>query len=663
MADPIRWGLLHGHSHFSLLDGLGKPDKIAQRCASYGYSAVALTDHGNVGGMVDHWKAMQAVGIKPIAGCELYLCKESATIKGSENTRPYSHLPVLAKNKAGWQQLIQAVSASNRKDHFYYHPRLHLEELRDYTVGGNLIAFSGHPGSDLANCMFYSPKEAYRCTDYDHCKTVHVRSDWRQQLLSIAEAYISVFGRENFRLEAQILDPVMMPASLIVARALRWLGAKLKIAVIATYDSHYVDRVDAHDQRILLCSKLRTTLSAIQRRIDADEEVELSGFFKGDHFHIPSPDDLLRQNTPDEIEAAWQVAQMCEAYDILSTPKIPHAFTPEGLDEKMHLRQLCEQGFRDILEQGRGSRRFELTDYRDRLAMELQVLEDAGLSGYFLIVRECTDYGRSRGWLLGPGRGSSAGCLVSYLTRITTVDPLEYDRYFERFYNAGRNQPGKISLPDVDLDFPVIKREEIFRFLQQRYGKDRVAKIATFNTLQGRSALDEVLAAHEVGFEIRKQITKIIPDKARISEELQEMADAGEEPSIIAYSLDIYGDELRDWVTLREDGTLSGPYARYFEQAIRLEGVKKNISTHAAGVVISSEPLATLCPLTYDEATDCYQAAMEYPALEAMGLLKVDILGVAMLNKGEGVRDLFRTGRINPDVAEVGSYAVSDDSD
>jgi DNA polymerase-3 subunit alpha len=420
-------------------------------------------------------------------------------------------------------------------------------------------------------------------------------------MTALAERYISVFGRENFFLEVQVLDPKGMPACQLIAEGLRHVAKKLRLECVATADSHYVERRDAEDQRVLLCSKLRTTLSDVRRRIEAEEEVELGGFFGGDHFHIPTPEEVAVHHRPREMEMALRIAAMCEDYDILSQPRLPAFPCPDGLDESAYLRQLCEAGF-DRLIVGREDRLDRpVSEYRDRIEDELRIFDGVGLSPYFLVVQHCTSYGRSRGWLLGPGRGSGAGCLLGYLLGITAIDPLPYGLMVERFYNAGRNKPGHVSLPDYDLDF-----------------------------------------------------TKIIPDRARITEELQAIQEslteeevaAGKSASIIGYALDVYADELSEWAQMADDGTVTGDFAPYFEQAMRLEGTKKNVSTHAAGVVISSTPLSEVCPLTYDEATDSYQAAMEYPALEAMGLVKLDLLGIAMLNKGEGVREMARHGEI-----------------
>jgi DNA polymerase III subunit alpha len=648
------WAPLHLHTHYSLLDGIAKPGRIVKRCLDYGYEAVAMTDHGNIGAAVDFVNACKKK-IKPILGEEFYLCRgDDPAVKDETNERPYNHLVVLAKNLAGWKQIIAATSFANKKEHFYYQPRLSRESFRDFAKDGNLIAFSGHIGSEMANAMFKDPKLAYRLKNYDEVKS-HVAKDWRKRITKLAQSYQNIFGDGNFFLEIQILDPDEMPAALIVAGALRQLGSRLHIPCVATADSHYVDPADAEDQRVVLCANMQTTLRIVRNKLDTDQDVALGGFFSGDSFHIPSEEEMLVNHTREELDNALRIASMCEEYDILRQPMLPHFPCPDGMSPDTYLTELCERGWREKIEPK--ITEHQRDEYRQRLDMELGVFKGAGLSSYFLIVQDFINYGYSQGWLMGGIRGSGAGCLVSHLINISDIDPIPYGLLFERFYNAGRNTPGNISLPDIDTDVRKYKRDDLFHYLERRYGPDHVAKIATFNSMQGRSALTEVFRAHEVDFGEQKRITKIIPDRARISEELADIKEAftdeekamGKEPSIIDYALDIFPKELSEWVTRREDGSLGGDYASHFEQAMRLEGMKRNISQHAAGVIITPEPVANLFPLHYDSGSDSYIAAQEYPALEAQGAPKFDILAVAFLDKAQGVQRLARYGRIEDD--------------
>lgn len=633
---------LHNHSHFSLLDGVSKPKQIAKRCNELGYKAFGLTDHGNIGCAVQFVSAMKKAGIKPILGCELYMCKHDPKIQTKEN-RALCHLPVLAKNLEGWKNLIKISSFTHQKEHFYHKPRIDLENLSNLAAG-NIIAFSGHPGSDLANSVFADPKGAYSQSNYDEVVDNYVHPDWDKRIRAQAYLHMDAVGRENFFIEIQNIDPDNNPAGLIAARALRWLSKKEKIKRIATGDSHYPTREDAGDQRVLLCAALKTTLKAMNRRLEEDEDAMMGGFFRSDRYHIPSPDEMKVFHDEEELGNAVLVAEMCESYDILHTPILPRYPCPDGMSADAYLTLLCKRGWEahvyDRVDESKWA------EYTERVRRELSVIRDAGLASYFLIVQDYCNWARRRGMIVGPGRGSGAGCLVSFLIGITSVDPIEYGLLFERFYNAGRNAPGHISLPDIDCDFPVNRRKEIVAYLKRKFGDEMVANIATFNSMKGRGALTDVLRAHDVAFEEVKRITANVPEESRITEELQAMKDRGEEPSIIRYALENDPNSYSDWCVINDDGTYGGVFGSYFAQAVRLEGTKRNISMHAAGVVLASTPLSEMCPLVYDDGIDGYMAGMEYPDLESMGQVKLDILGVASLDKIMGVRNLLRHGYV-----------------
>lgn len=643
-----------GTRSFSLLDGIAKPEAIARRLEAIGSPACAITDHGSVSGVVAFSKALRKRGIRPILGMEAYICREDpAKEEGNRelrkaNGRPYDHCVVLCKNLPGWQKLVRLVSLSYSPSHFYYHPRLPLEAFRD--AQGDLIAMSGHPGSGLANVIFEKPKDAYNCRSLSLLRSDHIHPQARERLDDLTDRYVSVFGRENFFIEVQDLDPEGFPAGHLVAKVMRDQAKRKGLKCIATADSHYVEKRDAFDQQVLLCSKLKTTLKSVQDRIAEDQDVELGGFFRREVFHIPSYEEMRGVHREMDLAMTHEVAAMIEDYDILNPPRMPSFACPEGHTSDSYLRYLAEEGLR---RKGIDESRGDYALYRDRLNMEMEVFRKVGISAYFLIIADLCRFAKDNGWLMSPGRGSGAGCLTSWVTRITEIDPLPYDLLFERFFNEGRFQEGHFSLPDIDLDFPGAKRHLIFRRCQDRFGVDRVAKIGTFSSLQGRSALDAVMRARGIDFDEIKQITSVIPDKARISEELQAMADAGEEPSVIGFALDVYGKELSEWVQQRDDGSLEGVYSAEFAQARRLEGVKSHRGKHAAGIVIADRPLADLCPLRYDQGDNSYIADMEYPDLEAMGLMKIDCLGVFMLDKLEGVREIALTGEITGDLSHA----------
>ncbi len=639
----MSWVPLHCHSYFSLLDGLSKPDAIAARCEKLGYKTCAITDHGTLSGVAAFSKALRKKNIKPILGCEFYLCQGPAFDKRQENGA-LSHLCVLAKGEEGWKRLIQASNASNDPNHFYRKPRLDLDLLGKH-ADGKLIVFSGHPGSDFFNALFINPKAVYGAQTYEQARAM-VASDWETRLNNITKRYRDLFGAENVWVEIQAVDQENLPAAMVGVRALRYYAKKHGLKTVSTPDAHYPAQEDAADQRVLLCSAMQTTLPTIQAALAKQEDVSLGGFFRSNRYHIPDFDEVKGLHESHEIDATLEIAELCGDYDILSKPFLPQFDCPNDMSADDYVRQLCREGWKRKLP-GITSDKADHGVYGDRIKRELAVIMEAGLSPYFLIVQEYCNWARSQGWLVGKGRGSGAGCLVSYLLDITNVDPVKYSLLFERFYNAGRNQPGRVSLPDIDCDFPISHRDEVVQHMRERYGEDKVAQMVTFSRLQGRAAIKDVLRAHEKGtFDEINKITEHIPDEAAIADELQEMREETGEASILMWALENNVKELSPWCRLKDDGTLDGPLAAEFAQAIRLEGTKRNQSKHAAGVVIAPRSLADNCPMIFDKSTNRRICGVEMADLEAMGFVKFDILGVAALDKIQGAVSLLKGGAV-----------------
>ena len=616
---------LHCHSMFSLLDGLSKPEQIAQRCKEIGASACALTDHGNIAGAIKFYSAMKNAGIKPILGCELYICEQSPAIKEKEN-RSLSHFIILAKNYQGWKDLIKIISESNKPEYYYHKPRLNLETLGELN-SGNLLAITGHLGSTLADAIL----DGYT-----------LKPNWLELGISHVNKLKQLFNNHIF-LEAQLMDKDNLTVQEDLTNAIRKIGKDTNTYVICTPDAHYCRREDAIDQRILLCNNIKTTFPEISRKISNDEDVPLSCFFTSDSYHIPSQEEMASLHTLEEISNTNFVANLIENYNILSNPKLPPFDCPSGYDQDEYLRQLCRNGWREkivnIIPQEKQQ------PYLDRIKYELEVLQGAGLSSYFLIVQDIVNYVRENKWLPGPGRGSAAGCLVSYLIGITSIDPIKYNLVFERFYNSGRNTKDHISMPDIDVDIPINKREIIIQYIKDKYGHDKVSQMVTFNTVKGRGALKDVLRVYgNIGFEEMNRITKNIPDEAKIADELQEMKEETGEASIIRWALENNADKLREWCYIDELGQLQGPLAKRFEQAIRLEGTKSNQSKHAAGIAISANPLDQTCPMVYDNKNNQLIAGMEMQDLESIGIIKFDILGIAYLDKIMTIQDILQEG-------------------
>ena len=569
---------LHLHTHYSLLDGLSKPEDVAARCNRLNITSCAITDHGSISGSINFFQTMKKNNIKPILGIELYVSDKDSNVHSKEN-RKLSHMLLLSKNLQGWKNLIEIVSESNRPENHYYKPRLDINKLKDKISQGNIIGMSGHPGSYLANKIY---QEDNFVSDAQIEKEIGFLSE--------------IFGKDNFFVEAQLMDTENQYQQM-VGKKLRDICNLNNIPKIASIDAHYCERYDSVDQRILLCSNLKMTLPQVAGKLSSGENFSLDSFFKSDNYHMLSHEEINEVNTEDEIDNTNLVDSMCEDYDILETPNLPDFKCPKGYDSDEYLRQLCRNGWREKIATGVDESLHQT--YVDRIKYELNVLQGADLSSYFLIVQDIVNHVREQNWLPGPGRGSAAGCLVSYLIGITAIDPIKYDLIFERFYNAGRNTGGRVSMPDIDVDVPMDQRENIIDYIKNTYGQDKVSQMITYNTLKGRGALKEVLRVYSnISFEEMNQITRHIPDEAKIADELQEMKDA----SIIKWALENNPKQLKDWCYIKDD-KLEGPLAKRFEQAIRLEGTKCNQSKHAAGIAISQSSLASICPMIYDTKT------------------------------------------------------------
>lgn len=618
---------LHVHTHYSLLDGLSKPKDIVKRCLSIGATSCAITDHGSISGAVQFYTELKKNNIKPILGCELYISKDSCKIKNKENAK-LEHLVVLAKNLKGWKTLIKIVSESNHPDHFYHKSRIDLESLGDL-LDGNIIAITGHLGSTLANRIVSKDK---------------IDESWKKQASSHIDHLKNMFGQDNVFLEAQLIDQIANPIQIELTDCIRNIGSQTNTKVISTPDAHYANQSDAVDQRILLCNNMRTTLSAINHKLQNNMEVGLSCFFNSDKYYIPSSEEMDKLHTEEEIENTVYVDSLCEDYNILSQPILPPFNYPKKYEsDSDYLRDLCRSGWRH--HKLNSLSKEDQDQYVKRLKYEFDVLHGANLSSYFLIVQDIVNHIRESSWLPGPGRGSAAGCLVSYLLGITSIDPMKYGLLFDRFYNAGRNTKDRVSMPDIDIDVPIDKREKIIEYIKNTYGSEKVSQMLTFNTMKGRGALKDVLRAYgNLSFEDMNKITKNIPDEAKISDELEEMKKEQGEASIIKWALENKNRDLKEWCYIDKEGNLQGPLSKRFEQAIRLEGTKTNQSKHAAGVVIAPEKLTNICPMVYDTKNKNLIAGMEMQDLENIGVIKFDILGVAVLDKIMNISSMLQEG-------------------
>lgn len=637
----IDWLNLHAHSFYSILDGVPSPQKLAKHYADLGMKAGAITDHGSISGAITFAKACKNNNIKPLLGCELYVCEVDSTIKEKESNL-INHLCVLAKGNDGWKNLIKTVSASNHPDNYYYKPRLDLKKI-SALASGQFVVFSGHPGSELCNCIFVD-KSAYGASTYEAAKRM-VDPDWEKNIVEVVHKMYDLFGKENFFVEIQRIDIQNVPAADIAAKALRYVAKKHNFKTIGTADSHYLKREDAPDQRLLVCSALKKTLKEVNASMENDE-FGLSSFFKSNNYYVPTIEEANKLYEQQELENCIVVSELCGTYNLFSEPQLPHFDCGNSTDND-YLVQICRNNWNKLKENKNNP------IYEERFKMECDVIFRANLSSYFLIVQDYCNWYKSQGWLMGKGRGSAAGCLISYLLNITNIDPIKAGLMFERFYNDGRNQPGRISLPDIDCDFMITKRGNVIDYIKNKYGQEHVSQIITFGRMQGRSALKDVLRIHDAcSAEEMNQITKFIPDESSISDELEEMREEEGESSIIKWALENNSKELMEWCHINDNNELEGNFSKYFAQAIRLEGTKRSAGKHAAGVVISPNILSELCPMIKEKKSNELICGFEMGDLESIGIVKFDILGVAAQDKVHRTLKLLKGEEIEDDDEE-----------
>ncbi len=567
-------------------------------------NTAGICDNNTLSGNIDSHKTLKKASKKILHGTSLNICLQDSKIHEKENRSTY-HLNLLAKNKIGWKNLIKLISLSNRPENFYHKPRLSLNHIEQYSDG--LIAFSGGGHSLLA-------------------------ADIKQK-----ENLIRVFGADNVFAEIQLFS-----GRQDLANQMRDCGLR----PVATAAPYYCNREDVYDQRVLLCSSLSTTFPQVEQRLATNDEEGISDFFKSDKFYMPSYEEMISfGHTEVELANTILVADMCETYDVLSKPILPDFPCPSNMTPDEYLRELCRGGWKNKIAGKINAN--EQSVYVDRVKEELGVLQGAGLSSYFLILNDIADFIEKNGWLPNVGRGSAAGCLVSYLSKIIQVDPIKYGLIFSRFYNEGRNTKDRVSMPDIDLDVPASKRDRVIDYIKLKYGENKVGQICAFQTMKGRGAMKEVLRAYgTTSFELMNKITEGIPDEAKIADDLQLMKEEEGESSIIKWALENEPKKFEEWARIKDDGTIEGPLAKRFEQAIRLEGTRKSYGKHASGVVISKEDIGDVCPLVLDKKEDVMMCGLEMRNLEDIGLVKFDILGLKLMDKIQGVADILRYGDI-----------------
>ncbi len=560
---------LHTHSHYSLLDGLIKIDDLVREVARLEMPAIALTDHGNMYGAIEFYQKARKAGIQPILGIEAYIAQERMNDRRPGIDEKRYHLVLLAENDDGYRNLV-ALTTKSHLEGFYYKPRLDHEVLRAHAKG--LIALSACMGGEIPQALLAGDEER------------------AEKLVTI---YKDIFGANNFFIEVSSHPGIANHDRL--QHMLKALAEKTRTPMAATQDAHYLTPEDASAQDVLLAVQTNTRLDDADRLSMKDDDFSLrSGATMKTLFADNNAALLNTKHIADRVH-----------YDLpLGVLQLPHFPLPADETAESYLHTLAMSG---------AEKRYGNPlprEVAERLAYELDVIGKTGFAAYFLIVQDLVNWAKQQGIAVGPGRGSAAGSLVSYVLNITAIDPLHYQLLFERFMN-----PARISPPDIDLDFADVRKEEVLAYAAQKYGRDHVAQIITFGTMAARAAVRDAGRALGMTYQLCDELAKKIPFGRSLNRALKEVP------------------ELAESYKINEDAK------KVIDAAMRLEGVARHASTHACGVVITKDPLTTLVPLQMASAHGSADAKektslvtqYEMHAIEDLGLLKIDFLGLANL--------------------------------
>lgn len=575
---------LHVHSHYSLLDGLGKPEKAVKKAAEMGCSAIALTDHGVMHGHIEFFKACKKHNIKPIVGCEVYIAFNKLTDKRHQIDNKRYHLTLLAETQEGYENLLKMATVAHL-DGYYYKPRVDWDLIRKHSKG--LIALCGALNGELAESILGQNEP---------------------RIKELIQRFNEVFGKENFFFELQ--HHPRIPSQKVVNEKLIELGKEHNVGLVATNDSHYPNPEDNEAQDILLC---------IQTARNLDDTGRFS--MMNSDYSLRTPEQMWEAfgDTPEALENTVKIAERCHVNFEFGKYLIPVFPTPDNKDPSEYLKELCYQGLIDKYKVEIALEDFiagKFTDEKsplgptckelaERLDYELGIINEMGFVGYFLIVWDFVKWAKDNGIVVGPGRGSAAGAIVAYALDITEIDPLKYSLLFERFLN-----PARVSMPDIDLDFDDNRRDEVIDYVAQKYGRDRVAQICTFGTLAARAAVKDVGRVLGVSFADMNHFAKLIPEKpgTKLNEALEQSSE------------------------LVEAIESSDTYKQVMDNALKLEGAVRHVSVHACGVIIADESLTKYTALQHPPKDDKgIITQYEAKSLESLGLLKMDFLGLKNL--------------------------------
>lgn len=556
---------LHVHTQYSLLDGANRIKDLIPKVKELGMDSIAITDHGAMYGVVDFYQQAVKEGVKPIIGCEVYVAARTRHDRDPKLDARSHHLILLAETDEGYHNLVKIVSAGFVEG-FYFKPRIDHEILRTYAKG--LIALSACLGGEVPSYILNGEMDRAR---------------------EVALQYRDIFGENNYFLELQSNG---LEEQVIVNQGLIQLSKELGIPLVATNDAHYLRREDAKAQEILMCIQTG-------KKITDEDRMQ----FSTDEFYIKSPEEMKKSFSGIEgaIENTVQIARRCNVKMEFGNTILPEFQTPGNMDHFEYLKQECNKGF----EKRYGDADIQLQQtVTERLEYELDVIHRMGYVDYFLIVWDFIRYAKDHGIMVGPGRGSGAGSIAAYCLEITNIDSIKYNLLFERFLN-----PERISMPDFDIDFCIERRQEVIDYVINKYGEDHVSQIITFGTLQPRAAIKDVGRALDVPFSEVDAIAKLVPFKPG-------------KPMTIDLALEMSPE-------LREKYNQNPKVKEILDIANQLEGNPRHASTHAAGVVISKEPITEYVPVQKTDGNIVTQFTMGL--LEQLGLLKMDFLGLRTL--------------------------------
>ncbi len=575
---------LHVHTQYSLLDGSSRIPELISRAKEFGMDSVAITDHGVMYGVIDFYKEAKKQGIRPILGCEVYVAPGSRfdKEKGISDESRYYHLILLAENNKGYENLMKIVSIGFLEG-FYYKPRVDMEVLSRYHEG--IIACSaclaGEVARNLAAGMYAEAKKA-------------------------ALRYRDIFGENNFFLEMQ--DHGIDTQRAVNAGLMR-LSEETGIGLIATNDVHYIFKEDAEPHDILLCIQTGKKVKDTDRMR-----------YEGGQYYFKSEEEMreLFRSVPQAIENTHKIAERCEVEIEFGKYKLPRFAVPDGMTAEQYLRKLCLKGVEKRYPGAYGSGDGGLAAYginiKERLEYELHTIETMGFVEYFLIVSDFIAFAKRHGIPVGPGRGSAAGSVVAYSLEITNIDPIRFSLLFERFLN-----PERVSMPDIDVDFCYERRQEVIDYVVSKYGKDNVAQIVTFGSLLARGVVRDVGRVLDMSYGAADRIARMIPN---------ELGMTLKKALMVSPDLKAAYDTEAD--------------VRYLiDMSMRLEGLPRHASMHAAGVLITSDRVDKFVPLSRNQdGTIVTQFVMT--TLEELGLLKMDFLGLRTLTVIRSAVDQIR---------------------